>query len=72
MAKKSPRKASKSTVKSAGRKFSIVGLHNKLDETLARLRSEKRTKKRDELIGLVQKLRSETPCPQIMLIDLEV
>ena len=50
--KKAPRKAA--TTASGGRQFSMVGLHNKLDETLARLRSETRTKKRDELIGLVQ------------------
>ena len=53
MAKKSP----KPRPSSGGKMFSMVGLHNKLDETLARLKSEKKTKKRDQLIGLVQGLR---------------
>lgn len=70
MAKKSARKASAKT--SGGRIFSMVGLHNKLDQTLLRLKSEKKTKKRDQLIGLVQALRSGTPCPQNMLINLGI
>ena len=53
-----------------GKQFSIKGLHNKLDETLVRLNKEGRTKKRDELIGLIKGLRSDTPCPQQMVIDL--
>lgn len=53
-----------------GKKFSMKGLHNKLDETLIRLKNESKTKKRDELIDLVKALRSDTPCPQNMLIDL--
>jgi hypothetical protein len=53
-----------------GKQFSIKGLHNKLDETLIRLGREKKTKKRDELIGLIKGLRTDTPCPQQMVIDL--
>ena len=56
--------------RSQGKKFSIVSLHNKLDETLDRLKNQPKTKKRDELISLVQGLRSDTQCPQIMIIDL--
>lgn len=53
-----------------GKQFSIKGLHNKLDETLNRLNNETRTKKRDELIGLIKALRADTKCPQVMVIDL--
>lgn len=69
MAKKSPKRKAKKTT-TAGRKFSMVSLHNKLDETLERLQKEKKTKKRDELIDLVKGLRADTFCPQNMLIDL--
>jgi hypothetical protein len=53
-----------------GKQFSIVGLHNKLDETLIRLNKERKTKTRDELIDLVKTLRTDTKCPQQMIIDL--
>jgi len=56
--------------RSQGKKFSIVSLHNKLDETLIRLNKEAPTKKRDELIDLVKGLRASTKCPQIMIINL--
>jgi hypothetical protein len=72
MAKKSTRKAKKATGKSDGRKFSMVSLHNKLDDTLRRLQKERPSQKRNELIALVKGLRSGTRCPQQMLIDLGV
>jgi hypothetical protein len=53
-----------------GKKFSMVGLHNKLDDTLKRLKEQPKTKKRDELIDLIKGLRTDTPCPQQMVIDL--
>jgi hypothetical protein len=56
--------------RSQGKKFSMVSLHNKLDETLIRLNKEAPTKKRDELIDLVKGLRASTKCPQIMLITM--
>jgi hypothetical protein len=72
MAKKSHKRKAKKTPTTAGRKFSMVGLHNKHDETLERLKKEKKTRKRDELIDLVKGLRADTFCPQNMLIDLGV
>ena len=56
--------------RSQGKKFSMVGLHTKLDQTLARLKNETTTAKQKELIKLVQGLRDDTKCPQVMLIDL--
>jgi hypothetical protein len=72
MAKKAPKSSAKKKTSTGGRKFSMVGLHAKLDATLDRLKTESRTKKRDELIALVQGLRDDTRCPQDMLIDLGV
>jgi hypothetical protein len=53
-----------------GKQFSIKGLHNKLDETVIRLNKEGKTRKREELLGLIKALRANTPCPQQMVIDL--
>jgi hypothetical protein len=51
-------------------KFSLKSLHTKLDETLERLRAEPKSAKRDEMIKLVQGLRTDSKCPQVMVIDL--
>ena len=56
--------------RSQGKKFSIVALHTTLDQTLDRLKKQPTTKKQKELISLVQGLRDDTKCPQIMVIDL--
>ena len=72
MAKKSPRRRAKRTVVAQGKIFSLILLHQRLDWTLKKLKKERKTKKRDELIGLVQKLRDDTPCGKIMLCDLGV
>ena len=72
MAKKSAKRKTKATTGTKGKKFSMRGLHRSLDATLGRLKAEKKTKKRDELIALVGGLRAATPCPQLMLIDLGV
>lgn len=59
------------TKKMIGKKFSLIGLHTQLDNTVKRLQKEAKTKKRDKLIALVKTLRKNTPCPfQIMLVDL--
>jgi len=71
--KKSPKRKAKKADAPAGQVFSLVSLHNKLDETVARLQDRPRTAKRDELIALIKGLRADTPCPpQIMLVDLGV
>ena len=71
--KKSPRRKAKKADAPAGQIFSLVSLHNKLDETVTRLQERPRTAKRDELISLIKGLRRDTPCPpQIMLVDLGI
>jgi hypothetical protein len=51
-------------------KFSVKGLHTKLDDTLDRLKKEPKSPKRDALIDLVKGLRADTECTQNMLIEL--
>jgi dihydroxyacetone kinase len=72
MARKSPKRKAKKTAGTQGRKFSMRRLHNALDTTLDRLRKEKKTEKRDELILLVKGMQNDTFCGQLMLIDLGV
>jgi hypothetical protein len=71
-ARKKAKKAKNASTGSGGRSFSMKSLHAKLDETLDRLKSEKKTKRRDELIGLVKGLRASTECDQNMLIELGI
>lgn len=70
MAKKAPKRSAKQTSGAGGKQFSVVALHNTLDKTLKRLNQQAKTKKRDELIGLVVQMRKDTFCPQLMLIPL--
>ena len=69
MAKKAKKKAKKDKSDTENL-FSVKSLHSKLDETLDRLNSQKKTKRRDELIDLVKALRADTVCDQDMLIEL--
>lgn len=71
MVKKAPKAKAKKSA--GGKKFSLVSLHNTLDKTLVRLQLQTKTKKRDELISLVKRMRQNTPCPpQIMVVDLGI
>jgi len=70
MVKKKKKKAPRRKAKTAG-PFSFVALHNKMDETLMRLRERSPSPKRDELIRLVKEMRAVQLCPeQLMLVDL--
>ena len=65
MAKKAPKRSAK-TSRASGNKFSVKALHSAFTKTLKRLNKQPKTKKRDELIGLITKMQRDADCPQNM------
>jgi hypothetical protein len=72
MAKRKAKKKAKKKGKAAkaGKDFSLVGMHNAMRKTLARLEKRKKSKERDHHIDVITQALEDTDCGQTMIIEL--